>query len=260
MPIFIAPNDLAVSLQAASIELFLFIMYLSVLLPGRELQQLSDNELITKCTQKSADWQNVWCEFQNRFGETLLFYILKEFHKISGQKLSPEHHEIIKDLRQDLYIKLLKNDAEALRKFHGENETSFFAYLHVIAKNLVKNHVNTNSYKKFISMSEIKPRGDPEGTETLPFQPVSLDTVDEIEKSIFENFIIETIKTFYQSRNFERDILLFKLFYFSGFTAKEIEKNTNFNLSASGIETIVNRIIQCLRKSLKKQTSLGGFF
>jgi len=252
MPIFITANDLAVNLQAVSIELSLLIIYLSVLLPGRGLPQLSDNELITKCTQKSADWQNLWREFQNRFGETLLFYIYKEFHKVSGPKLSSESHEIIKDLRQDVYIKLLKNDAEALKKFHGENETSFLAYLHVIAKNLVKNHVNTNNYKNVISMSKIEHIRDSEGSETHPFQPVCLDTVDQIEKSIFKNFILETIKAFYKSRNVERDILLFKLFYFNGFTAKEIAKNTNFNLSSSGIETIVNRIVQRLRKKLKK--------
>lgn len=253
MPIFIVPNDLvAVNLLPASIDLFLLIIYLSVLLPGRELPNLSDTELIAKCTQKSAGWQNFWREFQNRFGKKILFYIYGEFHKISGEKISTEFHEIIKDLRQDVYIKLLKNDSQALKNFNGKNETSFLAYLHVIAKNLVVNYVNTNRYQKSVSMSKIKHRSDPKGSETFPFQPVSMDTVDELEKLIFKNFILKKIKACFHSKNFERDILFFKLFYFKGFTTREIAKNTNFKLSASGIETIVNRIVQRLRKNFKK--------
>lgn len=252
MPIFLASNGLAVNLLTASLDLFLPIIYLSVLIPGRGHPKLSDKELVAKCTQRSADWENFWREFQNRFDETILFYIYREFHKKSGQKVSTEFHEIIKDLRQDVYIRLLKNDAHALKNFNGENETSFLAYLHVIAKNLVNNYVNTIHFKKVIPISKVEHRPDPEDSETLPFQPVSMDTVDEIEKSIFKNFILEKIKTCYRSRNFERDILMFKLFYFKGFTLKDIAKNTNFELTASGVETTVNRIVQSLRENLKK--------
>jgi len=99
-------------------------------------------------------------------------------------------------------------------------------------------------------MSKIKPAH--EQSEDLQFQPVSMDTVDEIEKSDFRNFILEKIETCYRSKNLERDILLFKLFYFKGFTAKEIASNSNFNLTASGVETTVNRIVQRLKESLTK--------
>lgn len=253
MPIFIVPNDLiVVAFLPASIDLFFLVIYFSVLLTGREHPKLSDKELIAKCTQKSADWQNFWREFQNRFGKKILFYIYGEFHKISGEKSLTEFHEIIKDLRQDVYIKLLKNDSQALKNFNGKNETSFLAYLHVIAKNVVVNYVNTISYQKSVSISKIKHRSDSEDSEMFPFQPVSMDTVDELEKSIFKNFILEKIKTCFHSKNFERDILLFKLFYFKGFTSREIAKDTNFKLSASGIETVVNRIVQRLRENLKK--------
>ncbi len=47
--------------------------------------------------------------------------------------MSTEFHEIVKDLRQDVYIKLLKNDSQTLRNFNGKNQSSFLAYLHVQA-------------------------------------------------------------------------------------------------------------------------------
>jgi len=256
MPIFIVQSDLAVNFLANSTALFFLIIYFSVLILGRGHQNLSDKELIAKCCLKSADWENFWREFQSRFGKTILFYIYQEFQNVFGQKLSTEFHEIVKDLRQDVYIKLLKNDSQALRNFNGKNQSSFLAYLHVTTKNLVKNYVNTNSYKKCIFMSKINPVHE---QEDLQFNLVSMDTVDEIEKSIFQDAILEKIKTCYYSRKLERDILLFKLFYFKGFTAKEIASNSNFNLSASGVETIVNRIIQRLKVNLTKQTSLGAF-
>ena len=99
-------------------------------------------------------------------------------------------------------------------------------------------------------MSKIKSAH--EQSKGLQLQPVSMDTVDEIEKSIFQDFILEKIKTCYCSKNLERDILLFKFFYFKGFTAKEIASNSNFNLTASGVETTVNRIVQRLKESLTK--------
>lgn len=250
MPIFIVQSDLAVNFLAGSSTLFLLIIYLSVLIPGRWHQNLSDKDLIARCCLKSADWENCWREFQSRFDKTILFYVYQEFQKISGQTMSTEFHEIVKDLRQDVYIKLLKNDSQALRNFNGKNQSSFLAYLHVITKNLIKNYVNTNSYKKLISMSKIKPAH--EQSEDLQFQPVSMDTVNEIEKSDFQNFILEKIEPCYRSKNLERDILLFKLFYFKGFTAKEIASNSNFNLTASGVETTVNRIVQRLKESLTK--------
>ncbi len=250
MPIFIVQSELAVNFLAGSSTLSLLIIYLSVLIPGRGHQNLSDKDLIARCCLKSADWENCWREFQSRFDKTILFYVYQEFQKMTGQTMSTEFHETVKDLRQDVYIKLLKNDSQALRNFNGKNQNSFLAYLHVITKNLIKNYVNTNSYKKLISMSKIKPAH--EQSEDLQFQPVSMDTVDEIEKSAFQNFILEKIKTCYRSKKLERDILLFKLFYFKSFTAKEIASNSNFNLTASGVETTVNRIVQRLKESLTK--------
>ncbi len=247
---FIVPTDLVVGLLAASIEWFLPMIYLSVLFHGRGYQSLSDKELIAKCCRKSAEWEDFWREFQNRFGKTILLYIYREFQKVSRQNISGELHEIVKDLRQDVYIKLLKNDAQALKDFNGKNEGSFLAYLHVITRNLIKNYINTNSYKKLISMSEIK--STHKQSEDLQFQPVSTDTVDEIERSVFEDFILEKIRTSYQSKRVERDILLFRLFYFKGFTSKEIAGDANFNLTASGVETTVNRILQRLKESLTK--------
>lgn len=253
MPILILPGDLAIDLIRTFLDLPILIFFLAVLFSGKSFQHLSDKELVHKCTQKSTDWENIWREFQNRFGGIILWYIYKEFKKLPrGKFFSNEFHETVKDLKQDVYIKLLKNNARALKNFHGEKEGSFLAYLHVISRNTVINYVNTSAYRKVTTLTQMTTSGGQKEFESLPLQAVSTETVDEIEKSFFRNFIIVKIRECYQSRHLERDLFLFKLFYFRGLTARDIADNYNVNLTASGIETTVNRIIQRLKETIKK--------
>ncbi|MFQ5633438.1 MAG: hypothetical protein ACE5I1_32120 [bacterium] len=141
---------------------------------------------------------------------------------------------MVKDLREDVYIALLKDNARALRNFHRDDEYSFLTYLYAISSKLVKHFVRNSEHTSVIAQSKIS------------------IGVHELELMAFQKHIIERLKSNYHSRNLDRDILIFRLFYFKGQKAREIAKNNNINLTVSGVETIVRRIIQRLTESLKK--------
>lgn len=229
-------------------------MALSIISPIL-VANLSDRavlDLIKRCTRKSPNWNQVWEEFEERFGKKILMYLYYEFKKYSKGYYETEYDEIIKDLRQDVYIKLLKTDGQALKNFRGKTQNSFLAYLHVISRNVVLNFIK-NSYErsvtKFVRLGEMH-----SNTERKQIESISHETVDTMDKQFMREFIVSRLKGGYRSRNFQRDLLVFKLFYFEGHSAKEIISGCDINLSISGIETVVSRMKNYLEKSIKKKT------
>ncbi len=207
---------------------------------------LSDQELIVKCTQRSPDWGKYWQEFEKRYGKVILLFLMRELTKIGGDKYSRDFKETVKDLRQDVYIKLLREKAIALRDFKGEYDYSFIAYLHKISINTVINFVKLNvrgkrspdkfwqPAKKDCSDNELEPDID--------------NTQEELEVKFFKQNIIASLKESYPSRNIARDLKIFKLFYFEELSADEIFTFHNMNLSVSGIETLLSRMKNVLKE------------
>ncbi|NIR47791.1 hypothetical protein GWO43_05000 [candidate division KSB1 bacterium] len=227
----VSPNYGAESLRLA-------ISFISILFALDK--SLPYNELIAKCTQKSEDWDKTWREFENRYGKLILIYLHREFTRSGGTKFTKQMNETIKDLRQDVYIKLLANNGSALRNFRGDSETSFRAYLNSISINVVKNYIKSKISEKRGAESVIK---------DLEFhQPQTTNTSDELEEEFFKESIIEKLRQCYKSRNIGRDLLIFRLICFEGHSAAEIQSSFNFGLSVSGIDTLISR----MKKTLKK--------
>lgn len=214
------------------------------------LTQISENvsfrELIHECRQKSQDWDTIWQKFEERYGHRIALFIYKEFHKLGGKKWSTQVEETVKDLRQDVYIKLLMNKASALSNFRGIDEHAFLAYLNAIAMNVVRNHVKSIKTEKRGAGSFVTRVG--EDKRQMESEPLTANTPEELEELFFKESIINTLKESYRSRNLDRDIFIFKLFYFEGHTAVDIHAAHNFNLTVGGIETVVSRMKQLLKK------------
>lgn len=216
--------------------IFVFVSFL--------LANLSTLDLIKRCSKASQDWEEIWQEFENRFGKLILFYLLKEFRRYSKSTNGIQLTETIKDLRQDVYIKLLKNEGKALKAFKGTNENSFLAYLYTISKNVVINYLKKNQKKK----KWILGRGVDAGIENNEIEPLSFETSESIELAFLQESILQILQKHYRSRNSKRDILIFELFYFQGMSANDIKNSYNVNLSVSGIETVANRVKQSLQE------------
>jgi len=228
--------DTAIHLKHLEFIAIFSLSFWGAALMTKSYKKLTTAELINKCIETSHGSSQAWDEFKSRFDRHIQLILYKTYVKYYNYNNSDEINETLKDLKQDVYIKLLDKNCEGLKNFKGDPDIALKAYLRVIAKNLVINFVNRHK-KRFINDDNLDGK-------------VNLGTSIDFEAQHLKESVFKLLKKYYHSRNFARDAVIFWLFYFEGFTSKELA--TKFNLSASGIETLVARMKKVLIKNYKK--------
>lgn len=190
---------------------------------------LTDREIIRACAEAKADQDALWQEFVRRFDPWIVRCVRSysrrwTFHSIDQDRL-------LKDLIQDVYVRLLAHDRKALRRFKGKSGNEFRAYLKVVARTVVLNHFDKNrrQYDSSVSneMGELVMSG--EGPE-------------EILKWSWEH-ITARLRGLEKDRN----IVVFALNRIEDLSPQTISKLPGIDLSPSGVETVVSRVAQHFR-------------
>ncbi len=117
-------------------------------LDTKPLANLSAIALVARCAQ-SIDDSAAWSEFYSRFNHLIHAYVQKAWRQHTfGRTLAP-NDEILLDLVQTIYMKLLNNDLHALKTFRGKCDEEFFSYLYTIAESIVLEFLrNSNRLKR----------------------------------------------------------------------------------------------------------------
>ncbi len=209
---------------------------------------LSHKALIDVCIPALPE-HPVWLEFYRRFDPWIQCYIKSTWHKC-GQGACNDgcSAEVVIDLVQDVYVLLLKNDLQALRKFKGSTDTSFLAYLAIIAANAVREHIRKQlASKRKAKMSSIE--------NILSLNPQGSYLVDDPQATIFAQVYASELLAMLPSNNnghhTQRDHRLFTLYVLHGFTAKELASTVPLQLKASSIESIIRRMRGKLHQAIQ---------
>ncbi|RMF64993.1 MAG: sigma-70 family RNA polymerase sigma factor [Calditrichaeota bacterium] len=208
----------------------------------------ADLELVAKCAEKSEHWDKHWNQFESKYGPYIALFVYRELRKQLRGRPFTAFTETTKDLCQDVYINLLKNDGRALQQFRGETQDSFLAYLYTIARNTVCSYI-IYELDPAVPFKEVGGQDPDSDSDPLTTEPMTNETEEKINEAFFKEFLLEQLKSNYSSRNLERDIFLFKLYYFKGLSASEIKRRYQVTLSASGIETVVSRMKKALQRA-----------
>ncbi|MFQ5602288.1 MAG: hypothetical protein ACE5HS_03365 [bacterium] len=185
-------------------------------------------------------------EFEHRFGKAILFYLIGEFKRRQAGKFSSKFKDVVKDLRQDIYIKLLQREGQGLKNFKGQNENSFYEYLKAMAVNTVKNYMkHQNTEKRAATVVSLD---DPKNIEVSSYQSKGLESEDNHELILIKQSMLQVLREHFAGKNVERDLMIFEQFYFENRTSEEINLNADVNLKLSGIETVINRMKHTLIK------------
>ena len=96
----------------------------------------SADDLLPECGQKLTD-RALWAKFQDRFQGLIFLYLLRALRFRSIQE---DVTEIVPDLAQDVYMKLVQHDGRVLRSFRGETEFSAMAFLAKISASVVQDY------------------------------------------------------------------------------------------------------------------------
>ena len=153
--------------------------------------------------------------------------------------------DLVCDLVQDVYLRLLQNDRRIMSGFRGETDFSVFAFLGRTAMGVVSDYYRSQGAGKrrpaeIISIEEARRHEEEKGT------PQDLD-VTSILSWIDVRRLIESEP---DRRNATRNVLIFKLHYVEGLTMREISQYPGFDLTEPAIEAILKNLRIALKKRM----------
>ncbi len=197
------------------------------------LTALSHCELISLCiTAMSTD--PVWIEFERRFDSWLKRYINSAWNK-SGQDTTTNwyFHQYLSDWVQEVYLSLLKNNCQALKRFRGTTDNSFLAYLAVIATNVVRQQLRKSAAHKR--------RGETISLERCQVfaQHLSSTPESEIITRLYVREATSKLLARLDNQLKQGDYLLFTLHVAYDFTTKELARVNKKIGSSSSVETSI---------------------
>ena len=88
----------------------------------------------------------LWKEFLSRFRSRVRLSVLRCFQTEAERSPGLDAgapQEVVDDLTQEVFVRLLDGERRALSRFQGRTEQSAYTYMSAIAVNLVRDHFKT---------------------------------------------------------------------------------------------------------------------
>jgi RNA polymerase sigma-70 factor (ECF subfamily) len=150
--------------------------------------------------------------------------------------------ELVEDLVQETFLKLCADNFNLLRRFRSQSSEAFAAYLRTVAASVAADGRRRDRAQK---------RGS--GGTALELDeardvPASADSTGAVERTI----LLEHIENCLSGQK-DRDQHVFWLYYRHGFTAEAISEFRSLDLSSSGVESLLRRLVTAVRKCLEKR-------
>jgi RNA polymerase sigma factor (sigma-70 family) len=206
--------------------------------------ETAPGDLIRECGQKLTD-RALWNKFQERFQGLIFLYLMRALRL---RRIQEDAADIVPDLAQEVYVRLVQRDGQALRSFRGITEFSVMAFLARISSSVVQDYQRKLMSEK--RRANVVPIETAKAGETAGLQSTDSPEFDSTTLSSILSWIdIERVVEGDPDRkNARRNALIFKLHYIDGFEASEIAQFPGFELTKSGVETVLAR----LRKRIQK--------
>jgi RNA polymerase sigma-70 factor, ECF subfamily len=199
---------------------------------------LSTEELVKACAESGN--AQAWEEFVRRFHKVIASTVSRIARR--NQETRPQ---IIVDLIQDTYLKVLANDRRLLREFKSQHPDAFYGMLKVTAANVARDYFRARRDQKRGSGMAEQDVADVES-----FVPDSHGSgPSEMEREVLMGQV-DRVLVAVSSPSAARDREIFWLYYRQGFTAKAIADITPFELTTKGVESILFRLARQVRAAL----------
>jgi RNA polymerase sigma-70 factor (ECF subfamily) len=148
---------------------------------------------------------------------------------------SDEFARYADDWIQDVFTKLVQNDGRIVRSFRGTTEISVCAFLSSIAVSVVSDQLR--SQRALCRAAQVVPFD-----ELTELNAPAADGEARVSALLAWIDIERILQADGQSKTPERDLLIFKLYFVEGLSAREIASIPSMNLTTSGLEKVLNRV------------------
>jgi RNA polymerase sigma factor (sigma-70 family) len=182
-----------------------------------------------------------WEEFVLRVGKTINLTIMRTA-SLWGQ--APR--SVVEDLVQVTYVKLWEDGCRLLRDFAIQHPDAILGYLKKTAANVTHDyyrHGHTQSLggdKPHVSTSDVDPEA---GTETDGSE-------EKIAFGVFLNEIDHHLKLSLTGPDWERDRMIFWLYFRQGMSTKEIASLPTIGLGSKGVGSVIERLKRNIRQHI----------
>jgi RNA polymerase sigma factor (sigma-70 family) len=200
--------------------------------------EMSSADLVRECGERLTD-RDLWKEFQKRFQGLIFLYLMRS---LRIDRIQDDAADLVPDLAQEVYLRLVQPDGRILRSFRGTTEFSVMAFLAKIASSVVHDHYRAETSGK--RRAQVIPIDSAQTAEAHVKKSQDAPQSDSSLLSSVASWIdVERIVEGDPDRkNARRNALIFKLHYIDGFEAGEIASFPGFELTKSGVETILTRL------------------
>src|SRR5437667_9570377 len=98
--------------------------------------ETSAADFLRECGEKLTD-RALWTDFQGRFQRRIFLYLMRALRL---RRIQDDTCDVVPDLAQEVYLRLVQHDGRILRSFRGTTEFSVMAFLAKIAANVVRDY------------------------------------------------------------------------------------------------------------------------
>lgn len=225
------------------------------------MSYLSNPALIKKCAE-SLENQGAWLEFIRRFDRHIKLSVLRVYRLLSINLLNGEIvREDIRDLVQEVYIRLVQNDRKALKTFKPKYDDAIYGFISIICTSVVKDFFKKfYSLKRKVNIESIDERPAIIQNDKLVTKSLSSFIRVNPEKRVIAKDLLQKAKSYYNSINStkedKRNELIFQLYFIHGLSIKDISRIKGLNISHSNANIIIWRMKRRIR-SLAYKDSLS---
>lgn len=217
---------------------------------------LSTRDLVDRCYQHDA---RAWEEFVHRYHGALSGYVVKAYRRVGWRQ--PNERDMLCELVQDVYSRLLWDDCKVLRSWRGQTEESLRAYLATISNAVTLDRVRRDGAKKrtgtHVSIDATEPDGGRSLADEIPASDATLP--DRLmDERIAPERLNALLVAALSGPNARRDGLIFQLHALDGMTASEIAAVQEFKMQVSTVESVIRRTRERLKKYLDDHENPSG--
>lgn len=205
----------------------------------KRYSSLSLKDVVCLCADPRND--DAWEEFVSRVGKPIELTVMRTLPR------SMRSLWLIVELRQETYVKLLKDGCRLLRDCTINHEDQeIFGYIKKTARSVTSDYVKGQRSQKrggdkpHISLSEVD----------LEAGKQADGSQERIVFAVLEREIDEFLTHFSTGPDKERDRIIFLLYIRQRMSTKEIASLSTIGLTANGVGSVIERLKRCLREQI----------
>ena len=203
---------------------------------------LSNRELIARCIEGGE--AEAWEEFIHRTRRLVTGVVYRV-----ATRWNESRAEVLEELVQETYLRLFTSNCKALRDFKPANDDAIYAFVKVLAANIVHDHLRAqNATKRGAHQTESVEAEGPEGAPRL-----ELGVPPKIENHVLLNEMEGWLNRLVSGRDAESQKAIFWLYYRQGLSAASIAEVSAFGLTTKGVESVIYRLTKLLREKLRPE-------